>query len=115
MPRVKRGTTATKKRRAVLKHTKGFRWGRKNKERLAKDALLHAWSHAFSGRKQKKRDFRRLWQVQINAALRARDNKFSTFMHDCKEHNIELDRKVLARIAQHHPKTFDAIVAESTK
>lgn len=63
MTRVKRGTIANKKRRRVLKATKGFRWGRKTKERAAKEALLHAGVHAFTGRKQKKRDYRRLWSV----------------------------------------------------
>ena len=70
MPRVKRGTIANKRRHNVLKRTKGFTWGRKSKERAAKEALLHAGAHAFRGRKEKKRNFRMLWSVKINAAVR---------------------------------------------
>ena len=70
MARVKRGKTAQKRRKSLLKHTKGFRWGRKSKYRAAKEALLHAWSHAFRDRKKKKGNFRRLWQIQINAACK---------------------------------------------
>ena len=63
MSRVKRGVTANRKRKKILSYTKGFRWGRKSKERAAKEALIHAWSHAFRGRKEKKRDYRALWNV----------------------------------------------------
>jgi len=70
MPRVKRGTIKHKKREKLLRYTRGFRWGRKSKKRAAKEALLHAWTHTFRGRKQKKRDFRRLWNLRINAAVR---------------------------------------------
>ena len=68
MTRVKRGVNAHKRREKVLAYTKGFRWGRKSKERAAKEALLHAWTHAFRGRKEKKRVMRSLWTVKINAA-----------------------------------------------
>ena len=67
MSRVKRGKIALKRRRKPLKYTKGFRWGRKSKERAAKEALLHAWTHAFRGRKEKKRNKRALWNIKINA------------------------------------------------
>ena len=70
MPRVKKGVNAHKHREKTLKYTKGFMWSRKSKERAAKEALLHAWVQAFRGRKEKKRDFRRLWNVKINAAIR---------------------------------------------
>jgi len=113
MPRVKRGTQAIKKRRKVLKATKGYRWDRKSKERAAKEALLHAGTHSYRGRKEKKRTYRQLWQVQLNAALRARDTKYSAFINGLKKKNIELDRKVLAHIAQKYPKVFDAIVEAS--
>lgn len=110
MPRVKRGTLATKKRRKILKYTKGFRWGRKSKERAAKEALLHAWSHAFRGRKEKKRDFRQLWNVQINAAARANGTKYSELIYKLKKANINLDRKILADLAQKEPKVFAKIL-----
>src|SRR5579859_5372922 len=96
MPRVKRGTIANKRRANVLKHTKGFRWGRKTKERAAKEALLHAWTHAFRGRKEKKRTFRALWSVKINAAVREGGTNYSKFIAALKKNKIELDRKILA-------------------
>jgi len=110
MPRVKRGTTANKKRRAILKQTKGFRWDRKSKERAAKEALLHAGTNAYRGRKEKKRTYRRLWQVQLGAALRQRDISYSRFIDMMKKKDCQLDRKVLAEIAQKHPEVFDTIV-----
>jgi large subunit ribosomal protein L20 len=110
MPRVKRGTIAAKKRRKILKYTKGFRWGRKSKERAAKEALLHAWSHAFRGRKEKKRDYRQLWNVQINAGARANGVKYSELIHKLKKANIKLDRKILAHLAQREPEVFKKVL-----
>lgn len=111
MPRVKRGTIANKRRRNVLKHTKGFRWGRKSKERAAKEALLHAWSHAFRGRKEKKRNFRRLWNVKVNAAVREEGMNYSRFIAALKKKNVVLDRKVIAYLAEHEPEVFKKVVA----
>ena len=110
MTRVKRGTTKTKKRARILKHTKGFRWGRKNKARAAKEALLHAWTHAFRGRKEKKRNYRRLWNVQINAALRQHGLTYSKFIYLLKQKNIGLDRKVMATLAQEKPEVFKKLI-----
>ena len=110
MSRVKRGTIANKRRKKVLKYTKGFRWGRSSKERAAKEALLHAWTHAFSGRKQKKRDFRTLWNVQIGAASREQGIKYSQLINKLKKGNIKLDRKILADLANSEPKVFNKIV-----
>ena len=110
MPRVKRGTIANKKRKKILKYTKGFRWSRKSKERAAKEALLHAWEHAFRGRKEKKRNFRSLWNVRLNAALRENGTKYSTFIHALKKKNIRLDRKVLADMAKDDPEVFKRVV-----
>ncbi|MAF80035.1 50S ribosomal protein L20 [bacterium] len=115
MPRVKRGTQAHKKREKILKQAKGFRWGRKSKERLAKEALLHAWSNAFRGRKEKKREYRRLWNVQINAAVREHGMKYSEFINALKKKNITLNRKVLSQIAREEPKTLEKIVEEVKK
>lgn len=109
MPRVKRGTTANKKRARVLKKTKGYKWGRKSKERAAKEALLHAQTHAFRGRKEKKRSFRRLWQTRLNAALRARGTTYSIFIGAMKKKDVVLDRKILSELAKDHPKAFDSI------
>jgi large subunit ribosomal protein L20 len=109
MTRVKRGKIATKKRRKILKYTKGFRWGRKSKERAAKEALLHAWTQAFKGRKEKKRDYRALWQTQINAAVRPYGLNYSKFIAGLKKQNIILDRKILADLAKNEPKVFEKI------
>lgn len=110
MPRVKRGTMANKRRAKVLKYTKGFRWGRKSKERAAKEALLHAWTHAFRGRKEKKRTFRRLWNVKINAAVRGEGMNYSRFIAALKKKNVQLDRKILADLAEHEPEIFKKVV-----
>lgn len=114
MPRVKRGVIAHKRREKILRYTKGFRWGRKSKERAAKEALLHAWTHAFRGRKQKKRDFRRLWNVRINAAVRAEGLTYSKFVAALKKKGMKLDRKILADLAVNEPQVFKKI-AEAVK
>lgn len=110
MTRVKRGTTAHKKREKLLKLTKGYRWGRKSKERLAKEALLHGLSRMFRGRKEKKRNFRSLWQTKINAAARTEGTKYSTFIAALKKKNVALDRKILAMLAEEQPSVFKKIV-----
>ena|SRR3989344_4330579 len=116
MPRVKRGIIAAKHRRRVLKDVKGYRFGRSKKEREAKTAILHAGAHAFRHRREKKRDRRALWQIQINAAVRALDSKlsYSRFMNLLKKSKIELDRKILAQLAEHEPSTFKRIVESLT-
>ena len=111
MPRVKRGVNAHKRREKTLKYTKGFRWGRKSKERAAKEALLHAWTHMFRGRKQKKRDFRALWNVRVNAAARAEGTTYSKLISALQKKNVKLDRKILAELAQSEPETFKKIAA----
>jgi large subunit ribosomal protein L20 len=114
MTRVKRGTIATKKRRKVLKKTKGFKWGRKSKERAAKEALLHSMSRAFKGRKEKKRTARATWQVKMGAAAKEHGMSYSVLMGRLKKNGIVLDRKILAHLAEHEPKVFGKIV-ESVK
>jgi len=106
MPRVKRGVQANRRRKRLLKHTKGFLWTRKSKYRQAKEALLHAWSFQFADRKKKKRDFRRLWQVKIGAASKENGLSYSKFINHLKKQNIELDRKILADLAENHPEIF---------
>ncbi len=110
MPRVKRGKIALKRREKILKYTKGFKWGRKSKERAAKEALLHAWSHAYRDRRVKKRTARGLWQIQLNAAVREHGLNYSKFMGGLKKANIELDRKVLSELARKYPEVFKEIV-----
>ena len=110
MVRIKRGTISLKRRRSILTKVKGYRWGRSKKERQAREALLHAGNHAFNHRRKKKGDFRRLWNVRIGAALKAHDTSYSGFIHQLKQKNIALDRKVLSEIAQKNQKIFDRIV-----
>lgn len=112
MPRVKRGTIANKRRKRLLKHTKGFLWSRKSKFRAAKEATLHAWSFQFADRKKKKRDFRRLWNVKINAAARENGISYSKLINKLKQNKIELDRKILADIAEHYPEVFKQIISQ---
>lgn len=111
MPRVKRGTIANKRRKNVLKHTKGFMWTRSTKFRQAKEALLHAWSHSFNDRRKKKGQFRRLWQIQIGAATRELGLPYNKFIAGLKKANIELDRKILSDLAKNEPKIFSKIVS----
>ena len=110
MPRVKRGTIAHKRREKTLKYVKGFKWGRKSKERAAHDALLHAWTHTFVSRKLKKRDFRKLWNVGINAAARENGTKYSTLISSLKKKGIVLDRKMLAYLAEKEPAVFTKVL-----
>ncbi len=110
MVRVKRGATAHKRRKKVLKHTKGFRWGRKSKYKAAKEALLHAWTYSYRDRRTKKREFRKLWQIQINAACRRQGISYSRFIHELKEKKIELDRKIFSELVKDNPKIFEKIV-----
>lgn len=111
MTRVKRGVVAHKRREKLLAHTKGFRWSRKSKERMAREALLHAWSYQFRDRKRKKREFRRLWNVKINAGARVHGLPYGRFMAALKQRGVILDRKILADLAEHEPKVFEKIVA----
>jgi len=115
MARVKRGKTAHKRRKKVLKHTKGFRWERKSKYKAAKEALMHAWKYAYRDRRVKKREFRKLWQIQINAALGQQDLSYNLFIHGLKEKKIEIDRKILADLAKNQPHIFEKIVEETKK
>ena len=110
MTRIKRGKAARKHRKHLLKHAKGFRWGRKSKYKLAKDALRHAWSYSYRDRRTKKREFRKLWQIHINAACREQGISYSQFILGLKKNKIELDRKTLSSLAQTHPDIFKKIV-----
>jgi large subunit ribosomal protein L20 len=112
MVRVKKGKTRHKRREKLLKKVKGFKWKRKSKYRLAKDALHHALEHAYVGRKEKKRRMRTLWQTQIGAALKPFGISYSKFISKLKEKKIELDRKILAELANNHPQVFEKIVKE---
>lgn len=111
MPRVKRGVQHVKRRKNLLEKTKGYMWGRKSKLRLARIAFLKAGVYAYRDRRNKKRDFRRLWHIRINAAVRQEGLSYSRFMDLLKKTKITLDRKILAGLASHHPEVFKQIVA----
>ena len=115
MVRVKRGTMAHKRRKHVLMHAKGFRWGRKSKYKAAKEALFHAWRYAYRDRKVRKREFRKLWQIRINAACRELGISYSRFIHGLKQKKIAIDRKILAELAQKKPEIFEKIVEQIKK
>lgn len=111
MTRVKRGVISLKRRRNILKQVKGFRHGRKSKERMAREALLHAGLHAFHDRRKKKRNMRALWQIKINAASRTNGISYSKLINSFKKANIKLDRKIMAQLAEHQSDVFAKIVA----
>ena len=104
-----KATTARRKKR-LRKLTKGFRLGRHNLFRMAKTTLLRARTYAFRDRKAKKREYRRIWIVRINAACRMRGMRYSEFMHGLQLSHIALDRKSLSEIAIHDPAAFDKLV-----
>lgn len=114
MTRVKKGVHALKRRRSVLKQTKGMRHGRSTKERQAKEALLHAGNYSFAHRKDKKSHNRKLWNIKINAGARELGMSYSKLIGALKKKDILVDRKILSNLAQNHPKTF-ARVLESLK
>jgi large subunit ribosomal protein L20 len=106
MSRVRRSINSRKRRRATLARTKGYRGQAHSSYKRAKEALLKADSYAYRDRRNRKRDFRRLWIVRINAAARREGMSYSQFMHGLRAAGIELDRKVLADIAVRDPETF---------
>ncbi|SRR4051794_18892511 len=106
MTRVKRSVNAKKKRRATLERTKGFRGEANSNYRRAKEALMKADTYAYRDRRNKKRDFRRLWIQRINAAARQNGMSYSQFMHGLKLAGVEVDRKILADIAVRDADTF---------
>lgn len=113
MPRVKRGKGHLKRRKNLLKKTKGYMWGRKNRLKLAKTAILKAGVYAYRDRRRKKRDMRGLQILKINAAARANGESYSKFIKKLKDAKIELDRKILAQIAEKYPNVFKKIVEEA--
>jgi len=111
--RVKTGVVRTRRHKRLLKQARGFYSGRRKHFRKAKEQLERSLVYAYRDRRQKKRDFRRLWIVRINAASRLNGLTYSTFMHGLKLANIELDRKILADMAMNAPETFTKIADAS--
>ncbi len=113
MPRVKRGSSRRDKRKKLLSLAKGFFLGKSKLYRFAKEAVDRAGNFAYAGRKQKKRDYRKLWIVRINAAARQHDMSYSQFISGLKKAGVELDRKSLAEIAARDPQGFQALVQKA--
>ena len=112
MSRIKRAVQSRKHKKHLMKHAKGFKYGRKSKFKLAKDALRHAWTYAYRDRKVKKRLNRNLWNLQINALARENGITYSRLINGLKNKKIELDRKVLSELAREYPEIFIKIVEE---
>jgi len=115
MVRIKGGVRTRAKHKKVLKMAKGYWMTRHKQFKKAKEAVLHAGEYAFAGRKHKKRDFRQLWIMRMNAALRELGMKYSLFINKLKVNKIELDRKILSQLAVEHPEVFKKIVEVATE
>jgi large subunit ribosomal protein L20 len=114
MPRVKRGVTARARHKKVLDLAKGYRGRRGNVYRIAKEAVMKAGQYAYRDRRNKKRDFRALWIVRINAAIREFGMSYSVFINALKRAEIDIDRKVLADHAVHDRAAFNKIAEQAT-
>lgn len=111
MARVKRGSTARKRHKKVLNRAKGFRGALHRLFRQARPAVFRAMVYQYRDRKNKKRDFRRLWIARINAALRAQGVTYSKFINQCKQKDVTINRKSLAQLAVNQPEVFNDIVS----
>ncbi len=114
MPRVKRGFTARRRRKKILKLAKGYRGSRHTLYKTARETVERGWKYAFRDRRVRKRDFRKLWIVRINAAARENGLSYSRMIHGLKLAGVDLDRKILADLAIFDPKGFSQ-VAEVAK
>ncbi len=115
MARIKGAMMTRKRRKKTLKLAKGY-WGSKSKHfKMAKQQVMKSGNYAFIGRKQKKRDFRRLWITRINAACRAEGISYSVFMNGLKKSGIELNRKMLSEMAIHDAASFNALIETAKK
>ena len=116
MARVKGGKTSNKRRKNILAMTKGYRHGRSTKKRAAKEAIVHAGKYAFAHRRDKKNDFRKLWNVRINGALDAMgsDVSYSKLMGGLKKKGFLINRKMLAELAAKSPESFSRILKQAS-
>ena len=108
--RTTKGAARTRAKKRLFKKVKGYRGGRSKLLRTAKETLVRAGAFAFRDRRAKKRNFRRLWIIRINAAVRERGLRYSEFINGLSKANIEMDRKTLSELAIHDPSAFDAVV-----
>ena len=112
MTRIKRGVTASKRRKKVIKKAKGYLGARSKKYKAAKEALMKAGTQAYRDRRTKKRVMRSLWQIRLNAGVREHGLTYSKFIHALKLAKIEIDRKVLSDLAMNDPKVFAKIIGK---
>ncbi len=110
MPRVKRGVTKHRRHKKVMLAARGFHGSSHRNYKWAREALIHAWSHAYRNRRERKGEFRRLWIVRIGAASRQSGLTYSQFMHGIKLAGVEVDRKMLADLAVNDPPAFEKLV-----
>ena len=110
MPRAKKGPARKRARKRLLKATKGYWGGRSNLYRIASETYVRAMAYAFRDRKRKKRDFRKLWIIRINAAAKQRGMNYSRFINGLTKANVDVNRKVLAETAVNDPTAFDELV-----
>ena len=110
--RTTKGSARTKAKRRLFRKAKGYRGGRRKLLRTVKETLIRAEAYAYRDRKVRKRDFRRLWIIRINAACRQRGLRYSEFVHGLNQAGITLNRKMLAEMAVHDPAAFDALVEQ---
>jgi large subunit ribosomal protein L20 len=113
MVRVSYGAPRAKKKQRLFKQARGYRGGRSKLWRTVQESLVRAWAYSYRDRRQKKRQFRRLWIVRINAAARMRGMNYSLFIAGLKKADINLNRKQLSELAIHEPAVFDALVEEA--
>lgn len=113
MVRIKGGVRTHRRHKKVLKLAKGYWMTRHKQFKKAKEAVLHAGEYAFMGRKLRKRDFRQLWIIRMNAALRNLGTKYSVFIKKLKDNKIELDRKILSQLAVEQPEIFKKVVEKA--
>jgi large subunit ribosomal protein L20 len=115
LPRIKRGVTKRRRHKKVLSAARGFHGSSHRNYKWAKEALMHAWTHAYRHRRERKGEFRRLWIVRISAACRQAGLTYSQFMHGLKLAGIEVDRKMLADLAVQDPDAFQKLVDVATE
>jgi len=115
LPRVKRGVTKHRRHKKVMLAARGFHGSSHRNYKWAREALIHAWSHAYRNRRERKGEFRRLWIIRIGAACRQHGLTYSQFMHGIKLAGVEVDRKILADLAVNDPPAFEKLVGVASE
>ena len=110
MARVKGGKVANRRRKKLLSQVKGYRFGRSKKKKQATEAMHHAYEYAFAHRKDKKKDFRRLWTARLNAGLKNAGLKYNIFIKNLRNKNVKINKKMLAMLAAERPESFERLL-----